>query len=101
VGNAMAYGTPGGAVTVTSEVAGGTARLAVHNMGEPVPQEMLASLFEPMVRGEPGDSGVTGTRSVGLGLFIVRAIAVAHGGDVSVDSSRDGGTTFTFTFPCS
>jgi sigma-B regulation protein RsbU (phosphoserine phosphatase) len=101
VGNAMAYGTPGGAVTVTSEVAGGTARLAVHNMGEPVPQEMLASLFEPMVRGEPGDSGVTGTRSVGLGLFIVRAIAVAHGGDVSVNSSRDGGTTFTFTFPCS
>jgi len=101
VGNAMAYGTPGSAVTVTSEVpskgTGATARLSVHNMGEPVPPEMLESVFEPMVRGEPGDSG---SRSVGLGLFIVRAIAVAHGGDVSVDSSRERGTTFTFTFPC-
>ena len=49
-----------------------------------------------MVRGVSPDST---TRSVGLGLFIVRAIATAHGGDVRVTSSAEGGTTFEFSFP--
>jgi sigma-B regulation protein RsbU (phosphoserine phosphatase) len=49
-----------------------------------------------MVRG--GSMG-SAARSVGLGLFIVRAIARAHGGDVRVSSSQVGGSTFTFSFP--
>ncbi|MEJ8859386.1 ATP-binding protein [Variovorax robiniae] len=96
VGNAMAYGDPAGAVTVTSAIRGDTASLSVHNQGEPIPQALQASLFEPMVRGDPGESA---TRSVGLGLFIVRAIALAHGGDVRLRSSRADGTTFIFAFP--
>ncbi|WP_287815441.1 ATP-binding protein, partial [Pseudomonas sp.] len=39
-------------------------------------------------------------RSVGLGLFIVREIAIAHGGEVAVSSSDADGTTFTVTVPC-
>ncbi|MDM0114381.1 ATP-binding protein [Variovorax sp. J22R133] len=96
VGNAMAYGDPEGLVVVTSAIRGDTASLSVHNQGEPIPRELQATLFEPMVRGDPGESPA---RSVGLGLFIVRAIALAHGGDVSVASSRSQGTTFTFAFP--
>lgn len=96
VGNAMAYGEPGSAVSVSSVLHAQTATLSVHNLGEPIGPELQASLFEPMVRGDPGESA---GRSVGLGLFIVRAIALAHGGDVSVDSSPTGGTTFTFIFP--
>jgi sigma-B regulation protein RsbU (phosphoserine phosphatase) len=96
VGNAMAYGEPHGVVTVTSAVRERTASLSIHNRGEPIPVEMQASLFEPMVRGDPGDGAA---RSVGLGLFIVRAIALAHSGEVSVSSSSADGTTFTFTFP--
>jgi sigma-B regulation protein RsbU (phosphoserine phosphatase) len=36
---------------------------------------------------------------VGLGLFIVREIALAHGGDIAVHSTADEGTTFTINFP--
>jgi sigma-B regulation protein RsbU (phosphoserine phosphatase) len=96
VGNAMTYGEPGGTVTVTSAIRGDTASLSVHNWGEPIAPEVQASLFEPMVRG--GSMG-SAARSVGLGLFIVRAIARAHGGDVRVSSSQVGGSTFTFSFP--
>jgi sigma-B regulation protein RsbU (phosphoserine phosphatase) len=40
-------------------------------------------------------------RSIGLGLFIVKEIAMAHGGDLTVRSDPIGGTTFTapFTLP--
>ncbi|HEU4774607.1 MAG TPA: ATP-binding protein, partial [Lysobacter sp.] len=57
--------------------------------------ETLESLFQPLVRGEVGDP--TGT-SLGLGLFIVREIAVAHGGGVDVASSGKG-TTFCVRLP--
>ena len=96
VGNAMAYGEPRGVVTVTSAVRERAASLSVHNQGEAIPAETQASLFEPMVRGDPGEGAA---RSVGLGLFIVRAIALAHGGKVGVRSSPADGTTFTFAFP--
>ena len=53
-------------------------------------------MFEPMTRGTEGDSDM---RSVGLGLFIVREIAKAHGGDVRVSSDALDGTTFDIHFP--
>lgn len=61
-----------------------------------VPEALIVSLFEPMVRGVSGDSG---TRSVGLGLYIVNVIASAQGGEVTVTSSREKGTSFVFSFP--
>jgi sigma-B regulation protein RsbU (phosphoserine phosphatase) len=96
VGNAMAYGDAGGTVTVISSIGPHWASLSVHNWGEPIAPALQRSIFEPMVRGDPGEGPA---RSVGLGLFIVRAIAQAHRGDVSVTSSLDAGTTFTFSFP--
>ena len=44
-------------------------------------------------------SADSSSRSVGLGLFIVRAIAQAHQGDVTVASSTQTGTQFTVKFP--
>ena len=96
VGNAMTYGEPDGAVTVTSALDVHWASLSVHNWGEPIPEGMQSGLFEPMVRGDTEEGGA---RSVGLGLFIVRAIARAHRGDISVSSSRAEGTAFSFRFP--
>ncbi|HEX2542492.1 MAG TPA: ATP-binding protein [Caldimonas sp.] len=95
VSNALTHGAPDGAVTVTSSVDADGARVTVHNVGEPIPARALASLFEPMVRGSGSDQA---PRSVGLGLFIVRAIARAHGGDVAVRSEQDAGTEFVFSF---
>ncbi len=95
VGNAMAYGEAGRVVTVTSSVDSETVSLTVHNFGTPIPADQQSKIFEPMLRGdELGDS----VRSVGLGLFIVRAIAQAHDGVVDVMSDVNAGTAFTFRF---
>jgi phosphoserine phosphatase RsbU/P len=66
----------------------------VHNMGQPIPAELLPTLFEPMVRGTDVESV---NRSVGLGLYIVSEIARAHRGVVRVTSSASEGTTFVVT----
>lgn len=96
VGNAMAYGEPDAPVTVRSQITAAESRLSVHNVGRPIPPELQPTLFEPMVRGaEEGGAN----RSVGLGLFIVREIARAHGGSVEVQSSAELGTTFTVVVP--
>ena len=96
VGNAIAYGTPEGTVTVRSATDDDHASVSVHNTGTAIAADRIDALFEPMVRGVTDSSG---NRSVGLGLFIVRAIARAHGGDVRVVSSSAKGTEFTFSFP--
>jgi sigma-B regulation protein RsbU (phosphoserine phosphatase) len=95
VANAMAYGAVDGTVTVRSSVAGDCCSISVHNEGPAIPTELLPTLFDPMVRGQTEDTGV---RNVGLGLFIVQAIAHAHGGEVSVESAAGAGTTFDFRF---
>jgi sigma-B regulation protein RsbU (phosphoserine phosphatase) len=89
VSNANAYGTPNTPITVTS-CSGATCAIAVHNHGAQIPNELQATMFEPMTRGESASGNV---RSVGLGLFIVREIARAHGGTASV-ASVETGTTF-------
>jgi sigma-B regulation protein RsbU (phosphoserine phosphatase) len=95
VTNAMTYGDPAGTVEVTSSVGALEFVLAVHNDGAPIPPEALPTLFDAMTRGERRGSG----HSVGLGLFIVREIARAHGGRVAATSSAAEGTTFAATLP--
>jgi signal transduction histidine kinase len=71
--------------------------LLVENTGPSIPQELMNSLFEPLRRHV--QTGSQGEReSLGLGLFIVRQVALAHGGSVTVDSA-DGRTRFTVTLP--
>jgi signal transduction histidine kinase len=94
VGNAIQHGG-GTPVTLSGHADSNSVTLAIHNGGAPIPQEMLPFVFEPLARGR-GD----GTRgSIGLGLFIARAIVSAHGGDIQVRSSLDAGTTFTVKLP--
>ena len=96
VANAVAYGASDSAVWITSQIDATTFTIAVHNDGPPVPLDLLPRLFEPMTRGE-NTGGIA--NSVGLGLFIVREIVRAHGGDISVESSAEAGTTFTGILP--
>lgn len=95
IANAVAYGHPASPISVVSRVDRQRVCLAVNNEGAPIAPELLESMFEPMVRGE----ATSAVRSVGLGLFIVRAIAQAHGGDVSATSDTLTGTTFAIEFP--
>ena len=94
--NAHAYGAADTRVTVTSVLRGDRASVSVHNFGPPIPAPLRQTLFEPMVRGGDVDNSV---RSVGLGLFIVKAIAEAHGGSVQMQSSAEEGTEFIVAFP--
>ncbi len=95
VSNAITYGLAATEVVVRSEGLPAEVRLSVHNQGEPIDPALRSTIFEPMTRGEtPGH-----LRSVGLGLYIVREIAAAHGGRVDYLSSREDGTVFAVELP--
>lgn len=72
-------------------------RISVADRGPGVPAQARRRIFEPFERGDDRLSkAVSGT---GLGLFLVRTIARAHGGDVSLDDEPDRGARFTVTLP--
>ena len=92
VNNAFAYGAPGSPVTVDVEGEDGCVSLRVQNEGEPIAADLLPHLFEPFKRGRKG-------AGAGLGLYIVRQIAHAHGGSIEVQSNGGRGTTFLVRLP--
>ncbi|WP_434606748.1 PAS domain-containing sensor histidine kinase [Pseudomonas sp. D2-30] len=96
IGNSVTYGDLERPITITSTVDDDTAHVSVKNYGVPIAPSLMTRLFEPMIRGADPEDGV---RSVGLGLFIVREIAKAHGGRVSISSDEKDGTSFTVAFP--
>jgi K+-sensing histidine kinase KdpD/ActR/RegA family two-component response regulator len=95
--NALTYSPAGAPVRVAARLDGDSALLTVFNGGAFIPTELLPRLFEPMTRGtlKEGQS----SRSIGLGLYIVRDIVRGHGGSVEVMSSAEDGTTFTVRLP--
>lgn len=94
--NALAHSPDHTAVRVETESDGEHFHLRVHNEGEPIPADAQARIFEPLQQGN-GDNGSKG--SLGLGLFIVKHVAEAHGGTVYVSSSEASGTTFALSLP--
>lgn len=97
VRNAVAYGAADVPITIGTAGDSDAFRLSVHNGGEPIEPTQLATLFEPMVRGS--DATQHSQQGLGLGLYIVRAIATAHDGSVEVRSDAAGGTRFTLALP--
>src|SRR6185503_15823955 len=89
VGNALAYSPPHTPVRVTASSEPDCALLEVHNHGTPISPELLPRLFEPLTRGAPTEGQQS--RSIGLGLYIVREILRGHGGSVEVNSSVEAG----------
>jgi two-component system CheB/CheR fusion protein len=92
--NAVRHGTPGSPVTL--RLTGDDERVAVevHNRGT-IPSDILPRIFEPFRSGRHYASRGEG---LGLGLFIAKAIARAHGGELEVDSSN-GATMFRLVLP--
>jgi PAS domain S-box-containing protein len=101
--NALQHGQPDTPVHTTLRRKGNEVLLSVHNLGAPVPEELMPHLFDPFKR-RPEDQrpheGRSGVRSLGLGLHIVQQIALAHGGTVEVHSTAEKGTCFTVHWPC-
>ena len=69
--------------------------IGVRNSGPPIPEREQSRLFERFYRGLHAHQ-VPGT---GMGLAIVRQIAQAHGGTLTVTSSSDQGTEFKMSLP--
>lgn len=98
VDNAVKYGASDSPVRVRTEQTDHHIALEVTNRGEPIPADLLPRVFEPYYRGGDAQRSSAG-RSLGLGLYIVRHIAQAHGGRVEARSSREDGTTFRVVLP--
>lgn len=94
--NAVTYNVPDGTVDVSLVTVRGAALLKVRNTGPVVDAADIPGLFEPFRRGEGRDRMGRGS---GLGLSIVRSIAVAHGGTVTAVPGPEGGLAVTVRLP--
>ncbi len=97
VTNAVKYGERAAPIDVALTGDARSVRIAVSNMGQPLSSDALHALFDPLRRGSlPAHKGEHA--SLGLGLFLVREIAIAHGGDVAAHVD-EGVTTFVIHLP--
>ncbi len=95
--NAAKHTPPGTVVTVALTLGSGhAATISVTDNGPGIAPELLPEVFERFVRGDSSRSRAAG--SSGLGLAIVHAVALAHGGSATVES-RPGETRFVITLP--
>ncbi|MET0414326.1 MAG: HAMP domain-containing sensor histidine kinase [Polyangiaceae bacterium] len=98
ISNALQYGDPGAPVTVESRAGDNHWELSVHNLGAPISAALMPRLFDAYVRGRDA-TRLAGANHLGIGLFIVRQIVIAHGGTIAVSSSLDTGTCFVARLP--
>jgi two-component system sensor histidine kinase BaeS len=73
--------------------------VAVTNEGAGIAPEDLPRLFGRFVRTDDAARGTV--KGIGLGLYIVRELVAAHGGDITAHSTPGHRTTFRFTIPAS
>lgn len=91
--NARRHG--GGAMEVLVVDRGAKVEIRIVDRGPGIPETERERVFEPYVRLEPSRSRHTG--GAGLGLAIARAIARAHGGDVTLENRPGGGLSAVMT----
>jgi signal transduction histidine kinase len=99
--NAVQYGDAASPIVVTVAREAAETTLAVMNRGKAISPDALQVIFDPLVQIPTTDSDQNGRpeTSLGLGLYIVREIATAHGGTISVTSTASDGTVFTLHLP--
>jgi signal transduction histidine kinase len=95
LGNAVQHGSRGAPIEVTVAPAPRDHVTLEVTSGGHIPEPARAELFNPFRRF--GDA--RRSDGLGLGLFIVQQIALAHGGQVEVDSNEARGTTFRVLLP--
>lgn len=97
VENAIKYSSAGDSVSVRTRVEGDTVALVVQDTGRGIPARDLERVFERFYRVDRSRDAATG--GTGIGLSIVRHVALNHGGTVGVESFEGDGSTFTMLLP--
>jgi PAS domain S-box-containing protein len=95
--NSIKFTPEGGRVRVRCTTEGAFVYFAVEDSGIGVPADKIAAIFEPFV--QLGRSRTSQHEGTGLGLSISRDLARAMGGDITVQSTLDVGSTFTLALP--
>ena len=95
--NAVNYSPQGTKVAVSTSAENGILSVAVSDQGIGIPEAEVERIFERFYRVDPARSRETG--GTGLGLSIVKHIVTKHGGEISVWSSENVGSTFTIRLP--
>jgi len=97
--NALQHGSQRDPVSLSIDGSPSDVLLGVHNKGAAIAPEDMATMFDPMVRFATQNGGPENHTSLGIGLYIARAIVQAHHGDISVASDASFGTTFRVRLP--
>lgn len=95
--NAISYSPPDSEVAARSESDADGVTVSIHNTGPAIPAAALPRIFDPLQRATAQLENRT--RSIGLGLFIVKHLVEAHRGWIDVTSTAEAGTTFRFWVP--
>ena len=90
VENAIKYNKEGGEVSVSIEDDGQFSKVIISDTGPGIAKEDWEKIFEPFFRVDKSRSRMMG--GAGLGLALVKEIAIQHGGDVKVIDSSEKGT---------
>jgi two-component system, OmpR family, sensor kinase len=97
VRNALVHTPAATPIEIAVATSNGTAQLSVADHGPGLKLEDRQRIFEPFFRADPSRSRDSG--GAGLGLSIVNAVVVAHGGKVEVRDTEGGGATFQVALP--
>ncbi len=99
ISNALQYGSIDTPVEVFTTASDDYVVFKVKNVGASIPKEIQHRIFDLMQRGSLANTERNAKKNLGLGLYIVREIIVAHGGTISVESTPETGTTFKVQLP--
>ena len=96
ISNALRHTPKEGQITIRIDADAAGVRLAVSNVGDPIPADQIERIFERFHRGSAQRE--SRGEGAGLGLAITRSIVQAHGGHITARSA-EGVTCFTITLP--
>lgn len=99
IGNAIQHGTETTPVNISATRDRSAVVFRIQNSGEPIADELIPTIFDPLVQAPTMDQTKRRHGSLGLGLYIAKEVVLAHGGNIRVTSSSQSGTTFTVTLP--
>lgn len=97
VDNAVKYTKPGCSITISTQRSENMAQIQIADSGEGIPDEQKSKIFDKFYCG--GNEIADNRRSLGLGLYLCKAIVEAHGGTIQVTDNQPHGAIFSFTLP--